>query len=248
MTLTVRSPERLRQRPAAVLVDLDDTLYPYAPAHEAALAAAREKARHLLSVPEGQFDALYAEARGRIREQLGGTAASHSRLLYFQRVIELLGLGTQVLPTMDLEQTYWRRFLTASELCPGAKAFLGELRSAGIQTALVTDLTAGIQFRKLVYLEIDRDFDFIITSEEAGTDKPSAAMFQLARQKMGLSEGTLWMLGDHPEADIAGAAESLGAVTFQRRVAGTEPSQRADALFDHFDELRELLARILESA
>ena len=58
--------------------------------------------------------------------------------------------------------------------------FLDDLRLLGIPMVIVTDLTAQIQFRKIVYFGLDRYFDFVVTSEEAGQDKPNAAPFELA--------------------------------------------------------------------
>ncbi|TKW74701.1 MAG: hypothetical protein DI543_23960, partial [Bradyrhizobium icense] len=63
---------------------------------------------------------------------------------------------------LDLEQTYWRTLMTSARLFHGAEDLLIELRAAGLPLALVTDLTAQIQFRKLVYFGIDRYFDTIV--------------------------------------------------------------------------------------
>ena len=52
---------------------------------------------------------------------------------------------------LDFEQTYWRSFLSSSKLFSNVKDFLDDLRSASIKMAVITDLTAQIQFRKLVY-------------------------------------------------------------------------------------------------
>src|SRR5262249_12863389 len=132
-------------------------------------------------------------------------ASSHSRLLYLQRTLELLGLRTQVLMSLDLEQTYWRTFLSHSVLFPEVKEFLFAIKSCGTGTAILTDLTAQIQFRKIVYFGLESYFDYVVTSEEAGNDNPHAATFELALEKLGLSSDQVWMIGDDCEADIAGA-------------------------------------------
>ncbi len=244
MTLDIRSRERFRTLPDAVLFDTDNTLYPYPPAHRAGIEASRKKAKELLSLEPRQFDDLYARARRDVKARLQGTASAHSRLLYFQRIFELLGLKTQVLLTLDLQQTYWRSFLSSVELFPGTRAFLGELRYAGIPTAVVTDLTAVIQFRKLVYLGLDSEFDYVITSEEAGRDKPDPAPFELALEKLNITRGTLWMIGDQPIDDIRGARETISAITLQKRHQGVEVAESADLVFGHYDELRQLFAEL----
>ena len=72
---------------------------------------------------------------------------------------------------LDLEQTYWRTFLINCKLFSGVLDFVQLLKSKGIATANITDLTAQIQFRKLVYFGLDEYFDYVVTSEEAGKDK-----------------------------------------------------------------------------
>src|SRR5262245_11891689 len=163
--------EKFAVRPAAALVDLDDTLYEYRISHEAALEHVCEKAERLLSIAPGDFLALYEQARKQVKERLGPTAASHNRLLYFQRVIEIAGLKTQILTSLDLEQTYWRCFLTRARLFDDVLEFFDDLRLLGIPAVIVTDLTAQIQFRKLVHFGLDQHVDFVVTSEEAGIDK-----------------------------------------------------------------------------
>jgi putative hydrolase of the HAD superfamily len=229
--------------PDAVLFDTDNTLYPYNPAHRRALQAVREKAVARFAISAKTFDEAFADARSEVKTRLKGQAASHNRLLYLQRMLEIMGLGSQVLTALDLEQTYWRTFLSNAVLFDGIKDLLDEFRLLGIPTAIVTDLTAQIQFRKLVYFGLDSYFDFIVTSEEAGFDKPHPGPFQLAVEKMRPKGDRIWMIGDSTEADIKGAREAIGAVTLQKLHEGVEQGQ-ADAVFDEFESLRGLLRKM----
>ncbi len=245
MALTVFNPDGLKQRPACVLFDTDNTLYAYDPAHEQAMEATRQKAERQLGIAPRTFDDAFAEARRQVKARLHGTASSHSRLLYFHRMLELVGLRTQVLLALDFEQTYWRTLLTAAQIFDGAKEFLDDLRQLGIPTVIITDLTSQIQFRKIVYWGFDSYFDYVVTSEEAGQDKPHAAPFELALEKIGKVGGPLWMIGDNPVTDIRAARIHAGAVTLQKRHEGVQVLDgelRPDAAFDHFAELRRLLS------
>jgi putative hydrolase of the HAD superfamily len=209
-------PGRMARKPDAVLFDTDNTLYPYDPANAAAVAAVVAKATQMFAIGADQVQAALARARTETKQRLGETASSHSRLLYFQRMLELLGLGSQVLLALDLEQTYWRTFLSNAVLFDDLKEFLDELRLDGVPTAIVTDLTAQIQFRKIVYFGLDHYFDYIVTSEEAGFDKPHAAPFKIAVEKMRPKGDCIWMIGDNPVNDIGGARAAINAVTIQK--------------------------------
>jgi putative hydrolase of the HAD superfamily len=242
--MKIFNPEAIALMPDAVLFDTDNTLYPYEPAHAAAIAAVSEKAASLFSISTSQFESVFSQARDEIKRRLKHTASSHSRLLYFQRMLELLGLGSQVLLALDLEQTYWRTFLSNAVLFDGVKEFLDELRLEGIPTAIVTDLTSQIQFRKVVYFGLDHYFDYIVTSEEAGFDKPNDAPFQLAVEKMRPKGNCIWMVGDNPIADIGGAKKAIGAVTIQKVHGDSKilsESNLPDCVIDNYAQLSKLL-------
>jgi len=238
---------RLQQFPDAILFDTDNTLYPYDPAHLAAQKAVEKKVVDTFSISSINFNKAFQAARLDVKKRLEGTAACHSRLLYMQRMLEIMGLGSQVLVALDLEQTYWRTFLSNAELFQGVKELLDDIRLLGIPTAIVTDLTAQIQFRKIVYFGLDYYFDHIVTSEEAGYDKPMKEPFVLAVDKMKPQGDCIWMIGDNPVNDIQGARESIDAVTFQKLhkgiILGKEMSQ-PDVSFNNFSDLRQFLAKL----
>ena len=160
-----------------------------------------------------------------------------------------MGLGAQVLLALDFEQTYWRTFLSNAVLFRDVKELLDDIRLLGIPTAIVTDLTSQIQFRKIVYFGLDDYFDFFVTSEEAGFDKPHEAPFQLALEKMQPRGQCVWMIGDNPVNDIRGAKEKIGAVTLQKIHKGVIlgiNENTPDASFECFSDLRKLLTSLAE--
>ena len=249
--MKIFKPEQFTRLPDAILFDTDNTLYPYDPAHAAALKAVRDKVTRTFSIEPEAFDKAFNEARNQVKSRLKHTAASHSRLLYLQRMLEIFGLGSQVLLALDFEQTYWRTFLSNAVLFDGVKEILDDLRLMGIPTAIITDLTAQIQFRKVVYFGLDHHFDYIVTSEEAGFDKPHEAPFKIALEKMRPKGDCIWMIGDNPVNDIRGGREKINAVTLQKTHEYTElgtGENAPDAAFNDFGELRHLISRLGEAA
>lgn len=247
MTLTIHRAEAFRRCPDAVFFDTDNTLYSYDAANDFAMRAVRAKAVRLLGIDEARFDDAFQRARSTVKQRLRNTASSHSRLLYFQGLFEAIGLGSQVLLALDFEQTYWRTFLGRAELFAGVKEFLDDLRIAGIPIAIVTDLTAQIQFRKIVYFGLDQYFDHVVTSEEAGYDKPHAAPFELALAKTKPAGDCIWMIGDNPECDIAGARNAISAITLQKVHEGVvrgKGESHADAEISDFDSVRKLFRQL----
>jgi putative hydrolase of the HAD superfamily len=183
--------------PSLVIFDLDDTLYPYEPSHKAGTAALLHFAARELGVKERAFLDVWEGARKKVKARLGATGSSHSRLLYGHEAIEMLGLRSQPALALALEQEYWREYLLAAKLRPGARDLLSTLRYNNIPIAIVTDLTAQIQFRKLVYLELDQVVDHVVTSEEAATDKIGLEPFRVLFDRLPRQDANhVWFIGD----------------------------------------------------
>jgi len=232
-------------KPKAIIFDTDNTLYSYKAAHHSAFKSVMQKAEDILGVNNQDFQQVFDLSRKEIKLQLGDTASSHSRLLYFQRVVEKLGMGTRIFLTLDLEQTYWREFLANAELFPGVREFLQQLKSIGIQTANITDLTAQIQFRKMIYFGLDEYFDYVVTSEEAGCDKPNIKPFEMAFKKLKVDSKDIWMIGDSPESDIYGAKNSFNMTTLQKIHKGVNIGRgecAPDVSFNHYSDLINLVS------
>ena len=104
-------------------------------------------------------------------------------------------------------------------LYPGMKELIGTLKQRGRQLALLTDMTAQIQFRKLKQLKLEGVFDHIVTSEEAGEEKPSGRMFELLLEKAGCAREEMLMIGDDEKKDIRGAeAFGISAALFRNEM------------------------------
>ena len=231
--------EKKISKPKAIIFDTDNTLYLYEVAHSAAINAVSEKAENILGISKKEFENAYEISKKDIKAKLGATASSHSRLLYFQRTIEHLGLRTRILLTLDLEQTYWRTFLANARLFSHVKEFILLLKSNGIATANITDLTAQIQFRKMVYFGLDEYFDYVVTSEEAGHDKPDPKPFQIALDKLKIEASKIWMIGDSPKEDMEGAG-FFGIIKVQKihqNVSIGKDSSKPDIVFKEYSSL-----------
>ena len=84
----------------------------------------------------------------------------------------------------------------------------------------------------------------VITSEEAGSDKPSDKPFKLAIDKLKPRGPKYWMIGDNSKSDIFGAKKSINAVTIQKIHKGIkigEDECQPDAYFNDFSELKILI-------
>jgi len=183
--------------PTLMVFDLDDTLYEYDVCDAAGKKALFEFANVELGVKSPAFEQAFTQARINVKERLGPTASSHSRLLYCHEALELVGLRSEPNVALVMEQTYWRNYLTSMTLRPGALDLLQSLRFNDVVTAVVTDLTAAIQFRKLFHLDIAKHIDHVVCSEETAQEKLSLQPFQLLASRVAPeSLEHVWFVGD----------------------------------------------------
>ncbi|MCS7005745.1 MAG: HAD family hydrolase [Cytophagales bacterium] len=189
-----------------VLLDLDNTLYAYDEVHHVAMQACTEKfiQEYPFTTPEF-FQELYNKARKRVNHELHGQGASHSRLLYFQKLFENFLGYTHFEKTLQYEALYWNTFLQTMKILPKALSFLQECYQKKIPICLVTDLTAQIQHKKIIQLNIQPYIKFMVSSEEAGVEKPHPYPFLLALEKMNLAPCDVIMIGDSEKKDKLGA-------------------------------------------
>jgi putative hydrolase of the HAD superfamily len=186
-----------------VLLDLDNTLYPYLPAHQASQNAVIDHLAGNLDFSRTDISTALYIGRKETHNRLCGTAASHNRLLYFQASLEKLGVQA-ISMAYECYQLYWRVFLENMELFPEAKALLDQLRPD--TTCIVTDLTADIQFRKMEKLCLTEKIRHIVTSEEAGAEKPNPVIFHIALEKLEAKPSDCCMIGDSFDRDALGAS------------------------------------------
>ena len=103
---------------------------------------------------------------------------------------------------------YWDAVFAKMTVRPGAPEFMDELHAHGIRIAVVTNMLADIQMEKLMRLGLSERIDYLVTSEEAGIDKPHRTTFDLAMRKCGVQPDEALMVGDNFTHDVCGAHEA----------------------------------------
>jgi len=182
--------------PSIVIFDLDDTLYDYEESNEIATKALIQGIAAYACLNENAVaNALYS-SRAIVKQRLGQTASSHSRLLYISETFRQLRLRPDTDEFVKLEEVYWETFLSKINLFPGVEKLLESLMELHIPLALVTDLTSQIQYRKISRLKLNGFFDYILTSEESGGDKPSGRSFEILQKDLIGILRPVWFFGD----------------------------------------------------
>ena len=235
---------RIKKLPKAILLDIDNTMYDYGRSHDIALSVCADYVSNTLGLSSQEFHKYYDKARKQIHLQLKGTASSHNRMLYFQRLLELSGYGGKITKASDLFNLYWDKFIDNIVLYEGVYEFLDYIRQMGIKSVLVTDLTVDVQLKKIARLNLEGKFDALVTSEEAGFDKPHQAIFDLALEKINCVSKNIWVIGDSLSKDMVGA-KKIGALGFLKCSQAKADNQ--DIIVDYkFSSFMDLIGLIKE--
>lgn len=194
-----------------LLLDLDNTLYRYEPAHQAGLSIIFDCLQRQSSISKEELENAFEQGKLQVKRRLHNTAASHHRLLYLQAMLEQLGLFSPKL-TSNLYKQYWSTFFAAMQPLPGLNEALSRL-AQNYRIGVITNFVADIQYQKLEQLGIDHLITCLVTSEEVGCEKPDQKIFLAACKKMQLRPEELCMVGDDLAADIM-PAQHLGMETY----------------------------------
>jgi len=192
----------------AVIFDIDNTLYDYDAANACAMSAIEEYASlHFgwsAQFTEDKVKTSYSE----MKLLAGRKAVIHNRLIRFQRILEQenIALSPHALNMYDI---YWSTLTESSKLFPGLTDALISLKNEGVSIGIGTNMTSVMQFRKLEALGILKYFDFIVSSEEAGSEKPDKVLFLMCAKKAGVTPDECLYVGDNLKNDIM-AAERAG--------------------------------------
>lgn len=146
----------------------------------------------------------------------------YSRALWFRELLEKLdetseleiSINSLLLKVDDYEKEYWDYYAKNLKNYPNTMLVLNSLKSSGFKLALVTDSDGkrDIKMMRLKKLGIDLYFDYIVTSDDVGFNKPDIKNWEYILKLSGFNANQCIMIGDHPDVDLVNA-KKLGFIT-----------------------------------
>jgi putative hydrolase of the HAD superfamily len=166
--------------------------------------------------PVGHLRAALAERTGSDIGEAAAKEAIRAEIAYYRAHLHegfdaesLLDLRLRCADAMALP--YEREIVFAALMdslrfhaFPDSAPFLGELRSRGIRTVVVSNWDFSLHER-LRETGLAALVDGAIASAEIGAAKPDGAIFAAALRIAGTRADETWHVGDTPEADVEGA-------------------------------------------
>lgn len=214
--------------------DIDGTLLEYGLEPDAALRQACAAQGIDASLDHHAYYVLYRVVQAE-RPRAGYEEVSDEA---YRRLLATRGWDEPAL-ARRVAARYRRDRLASIELYPETLEVLDALR--GNHTlGVISNGPGEIQRAKVEKFDLQRYFETIVISGEVGTDKPEAAIFRLALERIGAEAAQTGHIGDNPRDDVQGARDAgLTSIWVNR---GVFPSPRGGATPHHeVQDLGELL-------
>ena len=191
----------------AIIFDIDNTLYDYDDANAKAYVELEKYTLEQFGWNKEITEKKIKAAYSRIQNEIGKKAATHNRLIRFQRILETEGIPLHPY-ALDMYSIYWDTLIDNAEVFSGVHDALRQLKSAGYTLGIGTNMTSVIQFRKLTEFKLLDFFDFIVSSEEADCEKPENEFFIRCAIKAGYDPSLCLFVGDSLMHDIIPAQDA----------------------------------------
>lgn len=144
-------------------------------------------------------------------EYANGTISSkHLRFKRFHDSFRLGGMSREEAETSATEADcfYLDRLATRSRTNEGAHLLLERLAKRGFHLGILSNGFQNTQIKKLKSAGLDVYFDFIISSDIAGYNKPDTRIYRYAEKIAGVNADRCIMIGDNLSTDIEGALKA----------------------------------------
>lgn len=215
---------RMAQSDRAILLDLDDTLYPERSYFESGLAAVAG----WLADRDGEGPESAHGWRRRLLEDV----RMHGRRGVLDRIPrpateDARGWGAALLQVYRTHSPILHAFSDVD-------GFIARARLEGCRLGLVTDGKSCVQWRKLRALDLAERLDAIVCTDDLDTAKPDVTAFLAAAALLGLPPEACAYLSDDASKDFIGP-KRLGMQTVQVRrdldhpLARPAPDETAEA-------------------
>lgn len=221
----------------AITLDLDDTLWPFAP-----IGARIEQVLHdwMLEHSPATAARYPVDAMRQLRER---TFIDNPHLHYDLSALRRLTLAEALEKSgadMGLLEPAYEAFYAARnqvEFYPDALAALRRI-ATHVPVAAVSNGNADLQ-----RIGIDALFAFQLGSREFGAAKPHPGIFHAACERLGVAPAQVLHVGDHAEMDVAGAIRAGLRGCWINRESHTWPHQelQPDLQFDTLTGLADWL-------
>ena len=184
-----------RKKIKAIFFDIDNTLY------DSATLSSMARRNSILAMIDAGLKADFEDAIERLNKIIKEHGPNYPK--HYDKLLESYGIRSYkivaagVVAYEKTKHAYLRPF-------PGVVPTLLELKK-NYRLGIISNGIAIKQWEKLINLNLHHFFDAVITSEEAGYEKPHKKIFEIALKEIKAEAREAVMVGDKEKEDIEGA-------------------------------------------
>lgn len=228
---------------AAIVFDLDDTLYAEKAAKVAAECAVACRLSAIFDEPEHIALAAFLGAKKTVlaRDELG--PARNDRRRWIEQALVDHDVEVDGALVDDLLESYWSTMVAAVRPYADAELALPALATRA-SLWIATNEHGAVQQRKLERLGIREHFRGVLTADVVGAEKPDPRFFVALSSALEVPSDSVVFVGDNPRTDVAGALAAGMRVAWFRRGPYThhvDGAVRPTWIVDYLTELIELV-------
>jgi putative hydrolase of the HAD superfamily len=199
-------PLKREKKYKVLFFDLDRTLWDYRSNSEQTLFDLVTKHTPDLIEKFNEFLVIFYEVNESLWLEYRNGRLSKEKLSTQRFIDSFNRLGVDVeLFAEELSNDYIRESPNKTKLFPGTIESLEYLKSKGYRLFLLTNGFVEVQKVKIRESKLESFFERMITSEEAGYQKPHEKIFEFALKIVNAEKADCLMIGDDLESDIVGA-------------------------------------------
>lgn len=196
-----------------IIFDLDNTFYDYQPTNTSALKTVFSSQEFFDTFEK--FLEEYLVARDFVKKNFRESTTINNRALYFKILLMKINYSDLSYAKV-LEKIYWDSFIEAANINLKVINYLKTKKNDYIKYHLYTNLNTEIQLKKINKWKLNI-FDKIVTSEEAGSEKPTPKFIKYVKADLDLlfqNGFKFYAIGDVVENDLKPWKELYNATTF----------------------------------
>ncbi len=140
-----------------------------------------------------------------------------------------------------MSERYFNLLSFGNDVIDGAEEMLEEIKKSGATVCVTTNGVAKTQYKRIKSSGLEKFFDYIFVSEDAGSQKPEKAYFDYVIKNIPeVPKNKILVVGDSESSDIAGGINS-GLDTCWYNPHNLKPALEPTYIIDSLDKLPDII-------
>ena len=159
---------------------------------------------------------------------------------YFKDCFPTLTLSNEEIMDIWTEMAY-ERYTTQVNLKPGAEEFIRKMRKAGMKTGIATSNSRELVEDTLKALKIEKLFDAICTSCEAGAGKPAPDVYLKVAEMLDADPKACMAFEDVPMGIMAGVNAGMKTCAVEDKFSANQKDKKKELADYYINDYYEVL-------